>query len=80
MRPHLSQSRRPESLRDGSLKLEAEEEGQYKSYKEVLSDTAIKVAVHLKVSITEKEAKMFAASVPSWPPFSSSLSFVCVKG
>jgi 2-haloalkanoic acid dehalogenase type II len=55
------------------VKLEAEEEGQYKSYKEVLSDTAIKVAEHLKVSITEKEAKMFAASVPSWPPFSDTV-------
>jgi 2-haloacid dehalogenase len=52
------------------VKLEAEEEGQYKSYKEVLSDTAIKVAEHLKESITEKEATMFGGSVPSWPPFS----------
>ncbi len=51
------------------VKLEAEEEGQYKSYREVLKDTAVKVAEHLKVSIAENEAKMFAASVPSWPPF-----------
>ena len=62
------------------VKFEAEEEGQYKSYREVLRDTAVKVAEHLKVSIAENEAKMFAASVPSWPPFSSGLSFVCVLG
>jgi 2-haloalkanoic acid dehalogenase type II len=51
------------------VRLEAEEEGQYKSYKEILYDTAIKVADHLKISIAEKDAEVFAASVPSWPPF-----------
>jgi 2-haloalkanoic acid dehalogenase type II len=51
------------------VKFEAEEEGQYKSYREVLRDTAVKVAEDLNVSIAENEAKMFAASVPSWPPF-----------
>jgi 2-haloalkanoic acid dehalogenase type II len=51
------------------LKFEAEEEGQYKSYREVLRDTAIKVAKHFNVSIAEKDATQFAASVPSWPPF-----------
>ncbi len=51
------------------VKLEAEEEGQYKSYREILRNTAVKVAKHLNVSIAENEAKMFAASVPSWPPF-----------
>jgi len=51
------------------VKFEAEEEGQYKSYREVLKETAVKVAEHLNVSIAENEAKMFAASVPSWPPF-----------
>jgi 2-haloacid dehalogenase len=51
------------------VKFEAEEEGQYKSYREVLRDAAVEVAKHLNVSIAENEAKMFAASVPSWPPF-----------
>lgn len=55
------------------LKFEAEEEGQYKSYREVLRNTAIKVAEHLNVSITQKEAEVFAASVPSWPPFSDTV-------
>jgi 2-haloacid dehalogenase len=54
-------------------KLEAEEEAQYRSYREILTDTAIKVAMHLKVSIGENEAKMFAASVPSWPAFSDTV-------
>lgn len=52
------------------LRFEADEEAQYKSYKAVLRDTSIKVAEHLNVSITEKDAEAFAASVPSWPPFS----------
>ncbi len=51
------------------VKLEAEEEGQYKSYREILRDTAVNVAKHLNVSIAEKEANMFAASIPLWPPF-----------
>jgi len=55
------------------LKFEAEEEDQYKSYREVLRDTAIKVAEHLKLPIAEKEAKAFAASIPSWSPFSDTV-------
>jgi len=76
---HLGQLLRRNGLPSGVsvfplyLKFEAEEEGQYKSYKEVLRDTAIKVAKHLKVSITENEAKMFAASVRSWSPFSDTV-------
>jgi 2-haloacid dehalogenase len=55
------------------LKFEAAEEIQYKSYREILRDTATKVAEHLKVSVTEKETKAFAASLPSWPPFSDTV-------
>lgn len=55
------------------LRFEAEEEGQYKSYKQVLRDTATKVARHLNVSIEEDDANRFAASVPSWPPFSDTV-------
>jgi 2-haloalkanoic acid dehalogenase type II len=62
------------------VKFEAEEEGQYKSYREVLRDTAVKVAEHLKVSIAENEAKMFAASVPSWPPFSDTVESLKALG
>jgi 2-haloalkanoic acid dehalogenase type II len=62
------------------VKLEAEEEGQYKSYREILRDTAIKVAEHLKVSIGENEAKMFAASVPSWPAFSDTVESLEMLG
>lgn len=51
------------------LEIEAEEEGQYKSYRDVLKDTAIKVAERFGVSISEREAKAFATSIFSWPPF-----------
>jgi 2-haloalkanoic acid dehalogenase type II len=62
------------------VKLEAEEEGEYKSYREVLRDTAIKVADHLKVPITEEHAKEFAASVPSWPAFSDTVQTLMELG
>ncbi len=51
------------------LQLEPQEQSGYKPYKEVLRDTAVKVAQHLGVGISRKEAEGFAASVPFWPPF-----------
>lgn len=51
------------------LKAEAEEEGEYKSYREVLHDTGIKVAKNLGVPILGGDAARFATSVPSWPAF-----------
>jgi 2-haloalkanoic acid dehalogenase type II len=62
------------------VKLEAEEEGQYKSYREILRDTAVKIAEHLKVSIAEEEANKFAASVPSWPPFGDTVESLKALG
>ena len=62
------------------MKLEAEEEGEYKSYREVLRDTAIKVANHLKVLITEEQAKEFAGSVPLWPAFEDTVETLTELG
>ncbi len=62
------------------VKLEAEEEGQYRSYREVLRDAAVKVADHLKVTITEEQAKEFAASVPSWPAFKDTVETLTELG
>jgi 2-haloalkanoic acid dehalogenase type II len=55
------------------LKFEAEEEGKYKSYKDILTDTAIRVANHLRVSMTKEEAVRFATSVPLWKPFGDTI-------
>jgi 2-haloalkanoic acid dehalogenase type II len=55
------------------IRLEASEELGYKSYREVLRTTAMKVAGALKISITEEDANAFASSVPSWPPFDDSV-------
>ena len=52
------------------LGLEAEEEEEYKSYREVLRETALKVAKNFGVRISGDDASQFAASVPTWPPFS----------
>jgi len=55
------------------VKLEAEEEGEYKPYRDILKDTALKVASHFRVSIREDDAESFAASLPSWEPFTDSV-------
>ncbi len=49
--------------------MEAQEESGYKPYRRVLGDTAVKVAEHLGVHFSKREAEGFAASVPLWPPF-----------
>ncbi len=48
---------------------EAEEEGSYKPYSQVLKSTGKKVAKHLGKSITEHQATEFAESIGTWPPF-----------
>jgi 2-haloalkanoic acid dehalogenase type II len=55
------------------LKLEAEEEGKFKAYRDILTDTAIRTADHFRLSMTKEEAGRFAASVPSWTPFADTL-------
>ena len=61
-------------------RFESEEETQYKSYREILSDTAIKVANYLRLPIAEKDAKAFAASVPFWPPFGDTMESLAELG
>lgn len=51
------------------VRLEAEEEGSYKSYVDVLGRTAIKVARNFGLELTHDEADKFAQSVPLWKPF-----------
>ena len=51
------------------LKVEAEEEGNYRPYRDILTDSALRAAEHFRISITREEARSFAASVPSWMPF-----------
>ena len=52
------------------VKLEAEEEGDSKSYREVLKNTATRIASHFGMSVPEEQAEEFAESVPYWTPFS----------
>jgi len=51
------------------VKLEAEQEGKYRPYKEIMHDTAVSVADHFHISITDEEATQFAESISTWPPF-----------
>ena len=62
------------------VRLEAEQEGNYRSYKDILRDTANLVAEHFNLSITDYEAQEFAETVPSWKPFSDTVSALKVLG
>jgi 2-haloalkanoic acid dehalogenase type II len=59
------------------IELEAEQEGKYKPYKDILYDTALSVAERLHISITDYEARQFAESVPDWRPFDDTVD--CLK-
>jgi len=76
---HLGELLRAKGLAGGLsvypiyVKLEAEEEGQYKSYRAILRDTAIRVGAHFKITVSSLEAERFASSLPSWSPFSDTV-------
>src|SRR2546428_12322292 len=52
------------------VKFEAEEESDSKPYKEVLKNTAMRIASQFGISVPEEQAEEFAESVPYWTPFS----------
>ena len=52
------------------VKFEAEEESDSKLYREVLKNTAMRIASHFGISVPEKQAEEFAKTVPHWTPFS----------
>ena len=61
--------RAKQSIHPIYVKLEAEQEGAYKSYKQILQDTAIAVGNYFHTPITTDEAKVFAETLPLWKPF-----------
>jgi 2-haloalkanoic acid dehalogenase type II len=62
------------------VKLEAEQEDQYKSYSRILHDTAIAVARHFGLRITDNEARKFAESIQYWAPFDDTVRSLRVLG
>jgi len=62
------------------VKLEAEQEGQYKSYRKILHDTAISVARHFDLPITDDEAQQFAETIQDWKPFDDTVSSLRALG
>ena len=62
------------------VKLEAEQEGKYRSYCKILHDTALSVARHFNLLITENETQHFAKSIQSWKPFSDTVDSLRVLG
>ena len=57
------------SLPELYVSAEAEEEGTYKPYRDVLADTALRVARGLGIKLESAKAREFANSLPSWPAF-----------
>jgi 2-haloalkanoic acid dehalogenase type II len=62
------------------VQLEAEQEGEYKSYRTVLQDTAISVGKEFNILITNAEAQEFAKTVPIWKPFSDTVDALKAMG
>lgn len=55
------------------VRLEAEQEASYKSYRRILCDTAMSVAKRFGLEITVDEANSFAETIPDWKPFSDTV-------
>jgi len=68
------------SVHSTYVKLEAEQEGQYKSYRKILHDTAISVARHFDLPITDGEAQQFAETIQDWKPFDDTVSSLRALG
>ena len=62
------------------VKLEAQQEGRYRPYREILSDTALSVADYFHVPLTRDEAHGFAETIPSWTPFSDTVESLRALG
>ncbi len=71
---------RGESLLTPYVRLEAQQEGTYKKYRQVLSETAKDVATELGKKVSAHAAAKFAASVPLWPAFTDTASSLKVLG
>lgn len=67
---------RGQELLNAYVAAELKEESTYKKYREVLRSTAIALSGRLGVQVTDQAARDFAASVPSWPPFSDTEKFL----
>lgn len=62
------------------VRLEAEQEGKYRPYRNILRDTAIAIAEHFNLSISDAEAREFAETIPNWKPFSDTVGALKVLG
>jgi 2-haloacid dehalogenase len=61
---------RGEAFLDAYIGLEAEvEEGQFKRYRAVLTETARRAAKKLEVDLKPDDATALVSTIPHWPPF-----------
>jgi len=69
-----------QGLLDAYMEAEKRQEATYMKYREVLCRTALSIAQNLGVALSERAADKFAASVPSWPAFPDTGSFLREMG
>jgi len=62
------------------VELEAKNEHNYSTYRQVLSTTFLALAHHLKLNPTEGEAEKFANSISEWPAFEDTVSTLRILG
>jgi 2-haloacid dehalogenase len=69
-----------QELLDAYVSAEKEQESSYKKYREVLTLTAASLSGRLGVKVTPEAAREFAGSVPRWPAFQDTRSFLHEMG
>lgn len=65
------------------VEIEAEEEKEYKSYREILKNSVLRLANKIGEHITDELANKFVETLPSWPAFDDterSLAYLRNKG
>jgi 2-haloalkanoic acid dehalogenase type II len=67
---------RGQDLLKAYVAAEAEEETEYRSYREVLRRTALSLSGRLGATVSEDEATRFSGSVPKWPAFKDTGKFL----
>jgi 2-haloalkanoic acid dehalogenase type II len=69
-----------QELLDAYVSAEKVQESSYKKYREVLELTASSLSANLGVQVTREAAREFASSVPRWPVFPDTKSFLHEMG
>ena len=67
---------RGQALLDAYVWAEKQQESSYKKYSDVLRRTVLSMSGQLGVDVTERAARRFADSVPTWPAYADTSKFL----